>query len=238
MQLIIQRRDMIILAMDEIKVPLIILEMIINNVVLYLVKVDTMINLMANSSKGHLSKKSILPKGQVIKMGTIIMMVVMGKVDKTSSKEGVLEIKLTLTNMEGSLLKINGIKVIPNNREPLRTKSKMSHMAKDMESNNTTGIPQGSKVVSNKVITKRMMSMVSLYHPQLNLHMVNNLLPHKDQALMTIPLKTKDIKSSSKVITKAHKVSKQMNLTNRAAKNMMHMGTFREIDPKRDMVAK
>ena len=67
--------------------------------------------------------------------------------------------------------------------------------------------------------------------------MVNNLLPHKDQALMTIPLKTKDIKSSSKVITKAHKVSKQMNLTNRAAKNMMPMGTIREIDPKRDMVA-
>jgi len=197
MQLIIQRRDMIILAMDEIKLPLIILEMIINkvvttdnqkeevkthqsnkksskantkikdlvminNVVLDLVKVDTMINLMANSSKGHLSKKSILPKGQVIKMGTIIMMVVMGKVDKTSSKEGVLEIKLTLTNMEGSLLKISGIKVILNNRDPLRTKSKMSHMAKDMESNNTTGIPQGSKVVSNKVITKRMMSMVSL----------------------------------------------------------------------------
>jgi len=197
MQLIIQRRDMIILAMDEIKLPLIILEMIINkvvttdnqkeevkthqsnkksskantkikdlvminNVVLDLVKVDTMINLMANSSKGHLSKKSILPKGQVIKMKTIIMMVVMGKVDKLSSKEGVLEIKLTLTNMEGSLLKISGIKVILNNRDPLRTKSKMSHMAKDMESNNTTGIPQGSKVVSNKVITKRMMSMVSL----------------------------------------------------------------------------
>jgi len=197
MQLIIQRRDMIILAMDEIKLPLIILEMIINkvvttdnqkeevkthqsnkksskantkikdlvminNVVLDLVKVDTMINLMANSSKGHLSKMSILPKGQVIKMKTIIMMVVMGKVDKLSSKEGVLEIKLTLTNMEGSLLKISGIKVILNNRDPLRTKSKMSHMAKDMESNNTTGIPQGSKVVSNKVITKRMMSMVSL----------------------------------------------------------------------------